>query len=162
MDKILCQHNQDITIITINNAAKRNCFDNEMSIAVVQLIREAENKKQRAIVINANLSQGIFSAGHDLHELTSAGEIINDPMFEMFKVISHSPLPVIAQVEGAVYAGALHLLMVCDMVYATKDSSLIMSANKMGVPFSLSNYQHWLAVIGIHKVKELFFTAHSI
>ncbi|WP_440617878.1 enoyl-CoA hydratase-related protein [Cysteiniphilum sp. 6C5] len=162
MDKILCQHGDKITTITINNSDKRNAFDSEMSKAVTQSIHEAQRKKQRVIVLKANISHGIFSAGHDLNELTSVDEITNDPMFEMFDAMTASPLPIIAQVEGAVYAGALHMLMVCDMVYATNDSKVIITANKMGVPFSLRNYQNWLSVMSIHKAKELFFTASSI
>lgn len=162
MNKITWQRNDKITSITINNPDKRNAFDKEMSIAVADVIKDAEKNKQRLIIISSNISHGIFSAGHDLHELSSAHDLAIDPMFEMFDAVTSTPIPVIAMVTGDVYAGALHLLMVCDMVYATTNSKVVITANKMGVPFSLRNYQYWLAVMSVHKVKELFYTGSTI
>lgn len=162
MAKIVCQHDENVTYITLNNPDKRNAFDAAMSKAVINSIQEAEKKKQRVVVIKARAAHGIFSAGHDLNELTSAHEIVNDPMFAMFNAIYSTAIPVIAQVNGTVYAGALHLLMVCDMAFATADAKVVITANKMGVPFSLRNYQKWLSVMGVHKIKELFYAASPI
>ena len=158
-EKILLNSKGDITYLTLNNPQKRNAFDKEMSDFIIKEIKNAESKNQRGIVINAVISNGIFSAGHDLNELESASDLSQDPMFEMFDSILNTNIPVIAEVDGFVFAGALHLLMVCDLVYATKTSKIIMTANKMGVPFSLQNYQNWLSVMGLHKIKELFYTA---
>ncbi|MED7789260.1 enoyl-CoA hydratase/isomerase family protein [Francisella sp. 19X1-34] len=163
MDKILVVHHlSKITEIILNNPNKRNAFDKEMSREVIKAITEAEKKNQRVIIIKGNIAHGIFSAGHDLNELTSVSDINNDPMFEMFDAVFNCGIPIIAQVEGDVYAGALHLLMVCDMVYALDDVSVVITANKMGVPFELRDYQKWLSIMGAHKVKELFFTADKI
>lgn len=161
MSKILVQSDDNITTITLNNPDKRNAFDAEMSNDVIKALREAE-KDKRAVVIQSNISHNIYSAGHDLNDLKSMDDIVNDPMFEMFDTISDLSIPVIAKVSGRVFAGALHMLMVCDMVYALDSSSVVITLNKMGVPFSLKNYNNWLSVMGIHKAKELFFTAGEI
>lgn len=163
MNKIIVNHNSNkITEITLNNPDKRNAFDAEMSKTVIDAVYKAVNTNQRVIVIKSNISHNIFSAGHDLNELNSVNEITNDPMFKMFDVIFKSNIPIIAQVEGDVYAGGLHLLMVCDMVYALDSINVVITANKMGVPFQISDYQKWLSVMGVHKVKELFYTASKI
>ena len=162
MTKIILKHEFQITSIILNNDAKRNAFDSEMSNEVIKAINEATTVGSRVIVISSNSTHGIFSAGHDLSELSGVGDIVNDPMFRLFDCISNCSLPIIAKVDGAVYAGALHLLMVCDMVYATSKSKVVITANKMGVPFSVHEYSNWLLVMGIHKVKELFFTAAAI
>ncbi len=155
--KILSSVDASILTITLNNLEKRNAFDGEMSESVTALIDHADARGIRAIVITANLSNGVFSAGHDLNELKSAKDLSNDPMFAMFDAIQNSPLPVIAKVSGKVFAGALHMLMVCDMVYATRDAQLVITANRMGVPFNIKDYQNWMAVMGVHKLKALFF-----
>jgi len=155
--KILRQLEDECLTLTLNHPEKRNAFDREMSQTVTDSIRRADSDGARVIVITANLGHGIFSAGHDLNELESASDLSHDPMFEMFDAIQDSPLPVIAKVSGRVYAGALHMLMVCDMVYATRDTQLVITANKMGVPFDIKDYQNWMAVMGVHKLKELFF-----
>jgi enoyl-CoA hydratase/carnithine racemase len=162
LKKIILKHESQITSIVLNNDAKRNAFDSQMSNEVINAINEATTVGSRVIVISANSSHGIFSAGHDLSELNDVGDVVNDPMFKLFDCISNCSRPIIAKVDGAVYAGALHLLMVCDMVYATTSSKVVITANKMGIPFSLHEYNNWLLVMGIHKVKELFFTAAAI
>ncbi len=160
--KILSQDKGLITSITLHHPEKRNAFDTEMVQRMLVLCNHAVQKGQRIIVINAQTDHGVFSAGHDLSELSSVQEIQQDPMFEMIEFIGQLPIPVIAEVNGAVYAGALHLLMLCDLVYATEASTVLMTANKMGLPFSLRHYHQWLSVMGIHRVKELFFTADTM
>jgi methylmalonyl-CoA decarboxylase len=160
--KILTNDQGAITTITLHHPEKRNAFDTEMVQRMIELCNDAVQKGQRIIIINAQTDHGVFSAGHDLSELSSVQEIQQDPMFEMIELIGQLPIPVIAEVHGAVYAGALHLLMVCDLVYATQASTVVMTANKMGLPFSLRHYHQWLSVMGIHRVKELFFTADKM
>jgi len=155
--KILRKLEDQCLTLTLNHPEKRNAFDGEMSRFLTGSIQQAETDGARVIVITANPAHGIFSAGHDLNELKSASDLSHDPMFEMFDAIQNCALPVIAKVIGRVYAGALHMLMVCDMVYATRDTQLVITANKMGVPFDIKDYQNWMAVMGVHKLKELFF-----
>lgn len=160
--KILSRLDSGVLTITINNPEKRNAFDSEMSHAVSDLIGGSEGRGARVIVITARLSNGIFSAGHDLNELASAKDLSCDPMFAMFDAIQDCPLPVVAKVSGRVFAGALQMLIVCDMVYATRDTQMLITANKMGVPFNIRDYQNWMAVVGVHKLKALFFRSTPI
>ncbi len=160
--KILSILANEVLTITINNPAKRNAFDIEMSQTVLELIKSADAKGARVIVITATLSNGIFSAGHDLSDLKNASDLSHDPMFEMIDAIQKCPLPVVAKVSGRVFAGALHMLMVCDMVYATRDTQMLITANKMGVPFNIQDYQNWMSVMGVHKLKALFFRSTPI
>ncbi len=162
MSKLLCQHETHITYITINNHEKRNAVDNGMSREIMHYLLEAEAEEQRAVVIKSNTVKGVFSAGHDLSDLLENENISDDPMFEMFNVISELSLPVILQVDGDVYAGGVMLLMYADLVYATSNSRLCMTANKLGLPLPLLSYKKWLSVMGSHKAKELFFTAAPI
>jgi len=155
--KIISHFENEVLTLTINNPEKRNAFDSEMSGTVTDLIRSSEAMGARVVVITANLSKGIFSAGHDLNELKSTKDLSHDPMFEMFDAIQECPLPVVAKVSGRVFAGALHMLIVCDMVYATRDTDMLITANKMGVPFGLRDYQNWMSVLGVHKLKAFFF-----
>ena len=160
--KIISDLANNVLTLTINNPEKRNAFDGEMSQTVSEQIKSADARGARVIVITSTLSNGIFSAGHDLNELKNASDLSHDPMFEMFDAIQACPLPVVAKVSGRVFAGALHMLIVCDMVYATRDTQMIITANKMGVPFDIRDYQNWMAVLGVHKLKALFFRCTPI
>ena len=159
MSKLLCQHETHITYIIINNPQKRNAVDNGMSKEIMHHLQEAEAKQQRAVVIKSNTVKGVFTAGHDLSDLLEKENISDDPMFEMFNVISELSLPVIIQADGDLYAGGVMLLMYADLVYTTSNVKLHMTANKLGLPLPLLSYRKWLSVMGSHKAKELFFTA---
>ncbi len=160
--KVLKSLEDGILTITLNNLAKRNSVDSQMSLFITEAIQNAESDGARIIIITSNPSHGVFSAGHDLNELEQASDLQNDPMFTMFDAIMKCPLPVIAKVNGNAYGGGLILLIVCDMVYATDSSTITMPANKMGVPFDLKYYQIWLSTMSAHVVKELFFTCAAM
>jgi len=163
MQKVISKLENAILTLTISNPKKMNAIDNEMSLEIIQEIIRAEEQRTRVIVIESKSIGGVFSAGHDLDDLEFTGvEVSKDPMFLLFDKILKTPIPVIVKVDGDAFAGALHLLIVADMVYATDTSPVVMTANKVGVPFLIKNYTNWLGVVGAHRVKELFYTAHPI
>ncbi|PRX11808.1 UNVERIFIED_ORG: methylmalonyl-CoA decarboxylase [Martelella mediterranea] len=159
MDKIDFRFEDKVATITIDNPCTRNAFDAEMSKAVISCLEQAEKLGVRVVVIKAQTSHGIFSAGHDLNEYRPDDDLADDPIFAMFEAIYASPLPVIAQVEGTVYAGALWLLLAADLVYALKTASVVMTANRLGILFNPKDYSRFLSVAGLHSIKELFLTA---
>jgi methylmalonyl-CoA decarboxylase len=151
-----------VKYIFFNRNEKRNALCNHMAGEILDAISDAEEKKLRIIVIQANKAAKVFSSGFDLPELASFNkldELTKCNLFNLFQKIRNLSIPAIVKVDGAVYGAALHLLMVCDIVIATESSTVCMSINKMGVPFDIENYQYWLETMGIHAAKELFMTA---
>ena len=153
-----------IVSITMDRDEKRNAFSNAMTSEMVAHIDEAERSDARVVVLRANAGVKVWCSGHDLSELApGAGfDFGQDPMEKLFERIQALPIPFISMVEGAVYAGGLLMTMVSDIVIAAEGSTLAMTANKMGLPFPTGIYAYWLRVCGIHKAKELLFTATSI
>ncbi|HJO92441.1 MAG TPA: enoyl-CoA hydratase-related protein [Victivallales bacterium] len=162
MECISVNNDHNVKYITFDRDNKRNALNNEMSNDIITAIEEAENEEVKVIVIQAAQNAKVFSAGYDLSELNTIEDLYKGSIFKLFHKIRDTEIPVIAKVDGAVYAGALHLLMVCDIVLATNFSSVSMTLNRMGIPLDIENYKYWLDVMGIHKVKELFFTALPI
>jgi len=153
-----------VATITMDRDAKRNAFNNEMTSEVSSRIDEAEKAKAAVIVLRANPGVKVWCSGHDLGELSpGAGfDFSQDPMEKLFERIQSVPIPFVSMVEGMVFAGGLLMTLVSDIVIAAENSSLTMTANKMGLPFPTSIYTYWLRVCGIHKAKELLFTATPI
>ncbi len=162
MNYINIKNLQNVKYITFNRNEKRNAINDEMSNSIVSAIEDAEKEDARVIILQADESSKVFSAGYDLSDLNTMEDFFHGPIFKLFRKIRNTKIPIIAKINGAVYAGALHLLMVCDIVLATDLSPVTMTLNKMGIPFDVQNYKYWLDAMGIHKVKELFFTAQSI
>lgn len=151
-----------IAIITFDRDDKLNAFNTAMTMEVNAHIDAAVAGGARGIVLRANPGVRVWCAGRDLTELRPGADPADDPMLRLFEKIMEAPLPVINMVEGAVYGGGLMLVMVSDIVIASTTATVAMTANKLGIPLPTETYAYWLRVIGIHKVKELLFTAGNL
>jgi methylmalonyl-CoA decarboxylase len=156
--------NRTVTVV-FNRDEKRNAFNHVMSNAVLDALARAEEDQARAVILRANPGASVWCSGHDLGELDASSlnpDAARNPLFKVFDKVARTPLPVIAMVEGNVYAGGLLMLLYCDIVIAAEGTRVAMTVNKMGLPFPPEIYAYWLRVIGMHKTKELLFTAATI
>lgn len=151
-----------VCTITLDRDDKRNAFSDAMSAACIAAMDAAVAAGCAAIVLRANPNASVWSSGHDLTEIHNAADLVNDSMFVLFRRIIDCPLPVICAVDGDAYAGGFVITMLADLVVATERSRFCMTINKMGLPLPLHIYQLCVAVLGLHKAKEMFFTARLI
>lgn len=157
-----CQQENGIAVITFDRDDKLNAFNIAMTAEVNDHIDAAIASGARVIVLRANPGVRVWCAGRDLAELRPGADPADDPMLKLFEKITEAPIPVINMVEGAVYGGGLMLVMVADIVIAATTATVAMTANRLGIPLPTETYAYWLRVMGIHKVKELLFTAGNL
>ena len=148
--------------ITLDRDDKRNAFSDVMSEECVAALDQAVADGCTAVVLRANPSAKVWSAGHDLTEIRHPQDLVNDSMFVLFKRIIDCPLPVVCAVDGDVYAGGFVICLLSDLVVATERSRFCMTINKMGLPLPIHCYQYCVNVLGLHKAKEMFLTARLI
>jgi len=151
-----------VCTITLDRDEKRNAFCDAMSEECSAALDQAAAAGCSAVVIRANPGANVWSAGHDLTEIRHPQDLAQDAMFVLFRKIIDGPLPVICAVDGDVYAGGFVMAVLSDMVVATRRSRFCMTINKMGLPLPIYVYQYCAAVLGLHKAKEMFFTARLI
>ncbi|CAG9824179.1 unnamed protein product [Phaedon cochleariae] len=114
---------------------------NSLSIIMMEdLIRhinsDGNNKNLRVIVLSAD--GNIFSAGHNLKELTlEAGKAQQEKVFQLATHLMHSiincPVPVIAQVNGLAAAAGCQLVAQCDIAICTENSSFSTPGSNFGI-----------------------------
>ncbi|XP_071483715.1 enoyl-CoA hydratase domain-containing protein 3, mitochondrial-like [Diadema antillarum] len=115
-----------IRTIMLNNPKKRNALSLAMLNAVTDdLTRDLDDLDLRVIIL---ASQGpVYSAGHDLGELTTAtgrgyhAEVF-DKCSQMMMLVEDIPVPVIAQVQGLATAAGCQLVASCDIAVAADNS----------------------------------------
>jgi methylmalonyl-CoA decarboxylase len=142
---------------------------NALSVALIDELCAALAEQQppdvRAVVLRASRGRRVFSAGHDVRELPTNGRdplTYNDPLRQVVRRIEAHPVPVIAMVEGSVWGGACELVLSCDLVIATVESTFALTPARLGVPYNLSGMLNFMKVADMHFVKEMLFTARPM
>ena len=113
--------------LTMNDQKNRNALSEAMMNNLIEeLTKAASNQSIRVIVIASN--GPVFSAGHDLKEITAAryqkdfGDAYFKSLFDtcssLMQLIVSCPKPVIAEVLGTATAAGCQLVASCDLATA--------------------------------------------
>jgi enoyl-CoA hydratase/carnithine racemase len=131
-EKVLLREDADgIATLTLNRPRARNSLSEALLAALgEELTNIAADRSIRAIIIRA--SGPVFSAGHDLKELTARRsdpdrgrayfKQVMDACSAVMQMIVRVPQPVIAAVEGVATAAGCQLVASCDLAVAAQDS----------------------------------------
>jgi methylmalonyl-CoA decarboxylase len=165
MPLVLMYLADNIGTITFNNDAKRNCLSQALIQETLAALDACERDAARVVILRAAPGASVWSAGHDVRELPLDGHdplAYNIPLESILRRVQDFPAPVIAMIEGSVWGGACDLAFTCDLIVGTDNTSFAMTPATLGIPYNTSGLAHFIGVIGLHKVKELFFTAQPI
>ncbi len=155
-------NDQGIATITFNRDDKRNAINEEMADQILHRLEQAEQDGTRVVILRANPGVSVWCAGHDLTELEVEDLHAENPTLKLSRKIQSVPYPVIGMVEGSVRGGGTILLLCAEIVIAAENANVAIASNKLGIPLSPELHTFWLHVMGMHKTKELLFTAGTI
>ncbi|CAM5083613.1 unnamed protein product [Natator depressus] len=123
--------------IMLNNPKKRNA----LSLSMLKCLRDdilhdIKSKALRVIIISAE--GPVFSAGHDLKELSSEQDMkhhieVFDTCAEVMTLLQKLPVPVIAQVNGLATAAGCQLVASCDIAVASEKSQFATPGVNVGL-----------------------------
>lgn len=152
----------------------RNPPANLLSIGVMESLRSElafvqDDEAVRVIVIAA---QGkLFSAGHDLKEMTShrtdqdKGRKFFEQTFELcsrlMQSIVHHPKPVIAEVDGIATAAGCQLVASCDLAFASDRSRFGVNGIDVGL-FCATPAVALTRVVSPKRAMEMLLTGEMI
>jgi methylmalonyl-CoA decarboxylase len=154
-----------IGVLTLNSLRKLNSLSKELIDDLCAGLDEMRRQGARVVILRALAGSKVFSSGHDVRELPTNGRdplTYDDPLRSAVRCIELFPAPVIAMIEGSVWGGACELVMSCDMIIATDDSTFALTPAKLGVPYNISGVQNLLNAAGIPLCKEMLFTAQPV
>ncbi|KOC60475.1 Enoyl-CoA hydratase domain-containing protein 3, mitochondrial, partial [Habropoda laboriosa] len=131
------KENNGVRTLILNHAPSRNSLSLEMLKSLVASIKKDENDKNfRSIVLRSGLEK-IFSAGHNLKELTANNGKYHKEIFEtcseLMRTITQSPVPIIAAVDGTATAAGCQLVTACDIAICTEKSSFSTPGANLGI-----------------------------
>ena len=152
-------------VITLDNPKTHNALSTPLIDQLCEALKEMQHRQVRVVILRAEPGSAVFSSGHDVRELPTQGRdplTYNDPLRRLIREIEQFPAPVIAMVEGSVWGGACELVMSCDLIAASEDSTFAVTPAKLGIPYNISGVQNFLNTGGMPLCKEMLFTAAPI
>jgi len=162
---VLYEERGTVGIITLNNPRRANCLCGPLISGVLGLLGDLEGGAVRAVVLRAPPGARVWSAGHDIQELPLDG---SDPLpwdthFErLLRGVRAFRAPVIGMIEGSVWGGACDLAVSCDLLVGTDSASFAITPAKLGLAYNSAGMTHFLGVVPLHVIKEMFFTGQPI
>jgi len=150
--------------IWLNRPELRNAFDDVVIRELGEAFAQASAATDvRVIVLGAN--GPAFCAGANLNWMRRAAEFTHEQnladaggLAAMLRTIHESPKPVIARVQGDVYAGGMGLVAACDIAVSIDTAWYCLSEVKIGlIPATISPYV--LRAMGTRAAQRWFLTA---
>ncbi|RBY75144.1 enoyl-CoA hydratase/isomerase family protein [Blastococcus sp. TF02-09] len=118
---LVVENRGHVRVLTLDRPERRNALSSELQADLVdQLLDAGEGGEVRAIVLTG--TGPAFCAGFDLKEIREKdqrGERFRPPMNRpgrsLFEVVTETPVPIVAALQGHAVAGGFELALACDL-----------------------------------------------
>ncbi len=128
--------------LIMNNADQKNPLSESMMSMLMEEVKGASSDQSIRVIVLA-ATGNVFSAGHDLKEITAArknednGEVYFKNLFDycssLMQLIVNAPQPVIAEVDGVATAAGCQLVASCDLAIASHESKFATPGVNLGL-----------------------------
>jgi enoyl-CoA hydratase len=127
---LIAETHGHVRVLTLDRPERRNALSSALQAALIEeLLTCAEDGDVRAIVLTGN--GPAFCAGLDLKEIREADQRgehfrppMNRPTRSLFEVVTETPVPIVAALNGAAVAGGFELALACDLRVAAPGTKL--------------------------------------
>lgn len=153
-----------VLVITMNRAEAMNAMNTQM----MQDLRDCfaafyvEPDQARCIVLTG-AGDRAFCAGADLKERNGMTDAIwrrqHAIVEQAIRAMMDCPIPIIAAVNGAAFAGGCELALSCDFIYASENARFAQTEVALGIIPGAMGTQNLPRAIGVRRAKEAILTA---
>jgi enoyl-CoA hydratase/carnithine racemase len=127
-----------IRVLTLDRPERRNALSSAIQADLVEQFLSCVGDGVRAVVLTGN--GPAFCAGFDLKEIRAADERgerfrppMNRPGRNVFEVVTETPVPIVAALNGAAVAGGFELALACDIRVAAPGIKLGLPEAQIGM-----------------------------
>jgi enoyl-CoA hydratase/carnithine racemase len=153
----------DVLLATFDRPEVANAFDTRTALELCELFEGVPAEQRCRCVVLTGAGDKAFCAGADLKErnvLSDEQWRSQHETFErMFRAVRDCPIPVLAAVNGAAYAGGLELVLHCDFAYASATAKFALTEVSLGIMPGGGGTQTLPRVVGERRAKELILSA---
>ncbi len=152
-----------VGIITMSRPEALNAMNTRMMEELRDLFSGFYVEPDRAacLVLTGEGSRG-FCTGADLKERKGMSDEVwrrqHAIVEQMIRAIMDCPVPVIAAVNGAAYAGGMEIALACDFVYAVPTARFALTEVTLGIMPGAAGTQNLPRAVGVRRAKEIVLT----
>jgi len=149
--------------VTLNRPTVANAMNTQMGLDLLDIFGElfAKPDVYRAVVMTG-AGERAFCAGGDLKERQGMSDDswqTQHLIFErMIRAVLECPMPVIAAVNGAAYAGGCEIALGCDFIYAARTARFALTEVTIGIMPGAGGTQTLPRAVGLRRAKEILLT----
>src|SRR6201986_3863074 len=150
-------------LVTLNRPDAANAMNTQMGIDLLAVFDgfNAAPNMQRCIVLTGS-GPRVFCAGGDLKErngMTDQQWQDQHLIFERaIRAMIDCPVPMIAAVNGAAYAGGLEIALCADFIYAAEHARFALTEVTLGIMPGAGGTQTLPRAVGARRAKEILLT----
>src|SRR4051794_22492239 len=154
---------EGVVQVTLNRPGFANAMNTRMGLDLLEIFTELFAKPDtcRAVVVTG-AGERAFCAGGDLKERQGMSDDqwqAQHLIFErMIRAILECPVPVIAAVNGAAYAGGCEIALGCDFIYAARTARFALTEVTIGIMPGAGGTQTLPRAVGLRRAKEILLT----
>jgi len=150
--------------VTLNRPASANAFNTQMAHDLVQLYEDlALDPGDIRCVVMTGAGEKAFCAGADLKERDGMSDHdwgLQHLVYErMIRAILGCPVPIIAAVNGAAYAGGCEIAAAADFIYAADNARFAQTETRIGIIPGAGGTQTLARAVGERRAKEVILSA---
>jgi enoyl-CoA hydratase/carnithine racemase len=154
---------ETLLVVTLDRPQAANAFNTEMGRELLDLWTRliADAGAIRCVVLTG-AGERAFCAGADLKERQGMSDADWHRQHELFEravwTMMDCPLPIVAAVNGAAYAGGLELVLAADFAYAARTARFAFTEVTIGIMPGVGGTQNLPRAVGERRAKEIILT----
>ncbi len=154
---------EHVMLVTLDRPAAANAMNTQLGTELMTLF-EALNLDagDTRCVVLTGAGDRAFCAGADLKErkgMTGEAWTRQHLVYErMIRAVLGCPIPMIAAVNGAAYAGGCELALACDFIYASDAARFALTEVTLGIMPGAGGTQTLARAVGERRAKEIILT----
>jgi enoyl-CoA hydratase/carnithine racemase len=163
-ETITVDYPQEHTVlVTLNRPEVANAMNTQMGLDLLAVFDGfcAAPNKQRCIVLTGAGAKA-FCGGGDLKQrngMTDEQWQDQHLIFErMIRAVVSCPVPIIAAINGAAYAGGMEISLCCDFIYASENARFALTEVTLGIMPGAGGTQNLPRAVGSRRAKEILLT----
>jgi enoyl-CoA hydratase/carnithine racemase len=152
-----------VVLVTLNRPEIANAMNTQMGLDLLEVFDGfcAAPNRQRCIVLTGAGAKA-FCAGGDLKQrngMTDEQWQDQHLIFERaIRAMIGCPVPVVAAVNGAAYAGGLEIALCADFIYAAEHARFALTEVTLGIMPGAGGTQNLPRAVGARRAKEILLT----